>query len=189
MEGWMTPCVSSGLKHSGGEGTLLLRRAPLSWTAYLVSSISAVVNTDAHRQLEDLCRRCPLGLWRLPHTSHPRSHVPQSLRPIRSQGKRQSGWWTREPWASWVGAQGCHAWKCRLLPRVCSSIVAQTSGQVGLVKSSSFQSSLLHTPVIQGSCRISHEISSHTSFCITNRTLMFGVSCSNHLQQQLQLNG
>lgn len=39
----MTPCVSSGLTHGGGEGTLLLGKALLSWTAYLVCSVSAVV--------------------------------------------------------------------------------------------------------------------------------------------------
>lgn len=136
--GFDDPCVSNGLKHSGGGGTLLLGRALLSWTAYLVCSVSAVVNTDAHRQLEDLCRRCPFGLRRSPHTSHPRSHGLQSLRPTQKPREgRVVGGRERELWASWEDDPGCHAWKCRLLPRVCPSevhpgLVAQTSGWVRL---------------------------------------------------------
>lgn len=49
-----TPCVSGGLKHSGGGGKRLLG-APRGWTAYLVCSVWAwaVVNADARPQLED----------------------------------------------------------------------------------------------------------------------------------------
>lgn len=45
----MSPCASTGLEHSGGEGTPLLGRALLRWTAYLVCSAPAAVETDARR--------------------------------------------------------------------------------------------------------------------------------------------
>lgn len=43
----MTPCASTGLERSGGEGRPLLGRALLSWTASLVCSAPAAVQTDA----------------------------------------------------------------------------------------------------------------------------------------------
>lgn len=83
---------------AGVEGTLL-RRAPLSWTAYLVCSVSAVVNPDAHRQLEDLCRGRPWGPA-LASPRPPRSHVPRSLRPAPQPSEDRGGWTRESPWAS-----------------------------------------------------------------------------------------
>lgn len=40
-----------------------------------------------------------------------------------------------------------------------------------------------------GFCHLSHKISFHSTFCITNGTLTFGVPCSIHLLQQPLSNG
>lgn len=132
----------------------------MSWTAYLVCSVLAVVNTGAHRQLADLCRRSLLGLRGSPPTSHPRSHVPQSLRP--TQQPREGREWLVDgaehpSQVPWDAAPGNAAVCLGSAPR----LVTQTSGYVALGRGSSFQASLSHTPVTQGSAVF------HTRFPLT----------------------
>lgn len=74
----MSPCASTGLEHSGGEGTPLLGRALLRWTAYLVCSAPAAVETDARRPP---AQRVPAGTAALashPSTSKPCAAVTQA---------------------------------------------------------------------------------------------------------------
>lgn len=78
-----------------GRGNTPSRKSPVELDSFLVCSVSAAVNTDTHRPLGDSCGRRPRGLRRSPHTSRPRSHVPQPLRPAPQPRGRQSGCWMR----------------------------------------------------------------------------------------------
>lgn len=128
----MTPCVSSGLKHSTGEGTLLLGRALWSWTACLVCSVSAVVNAVTHRQLKTRVggARWDCGVRLAPLIPEAMCCSHSGLH--SSQGETEWLLDEREPGASWAGAPGRRAWKCWPLSWCAPRLVAQTSGSVGL---------------------------------------------------------
>lgn len=100
----------------------------------------------------------------------------------RSQGETEWLLDERQPGASWAGAGSC-------LGCVPLDVSHRPLAKWGFQELSLSVLTVAHASCYPALYSTSHEVSSHATLCITNGTLMFGVSYSIHLQQQLPLKG